>query len=65
MAARRGIVWGASIFFGILSTIGVIAGFQTTLDKFSISNAILVFLSMAGLAFIWLDYIFRTDYLRR
>ncbi len=64
MTARRVIVWGASIVFGVVSAAGVILAFQTTLDKFSVINASLVFISFAALAFIWLDWILHTQYLR-
>jgi hypothetical protein len=64
MNARRTIVWIVSIFAGIISTIATIALFGTTLDKFTIGNAILVFASTGSIVFIWLDYIFRTQYLR-
>jgi hypothetical protein len=64
MTARRVIVWGASVVFGLVSAAGVILAFQTTLDKFSTVNAFLVFASFAALAFIWLDWILHTQYLR-
>jgi hypothetical protein len=64
MTARRVIVWGASALFGLVSAAGVILAFQTTLDKFSTVNAFLVFASFAALAFIWLDWILHTQYLR-
>jgi len=64
MTARRVIVWGASVIFGLVSAAGVILAFQTTLDKFSTVNAFLVFASFAALAFIWLDWILHTQYLR-
>lgn len=64
MNARRMIVWAVSLVFGFLITIGIIVLFGTTLEKFSIANAILVFVSSAGIAFIWLDYLLRTQYLR-
>jgi hypothetical protein len=64
MSARRVLVWGASILFGLLSAAGVLLAFQTTLDKFSVVNAFLVFASFAALAFIWLDWILHTQYLR-
>jgi len=64
MTARRVIVWGASVLFGLASAAGVILAFQTTLDKFSTVNAFLVFASFAALAFIWLDWILHTQYLR-
>jgi len=64
MNLRRTIVWVASVGIGLLSTIGIILLFGTTLDKFSFTNALLVFLSTGSIIFIWLDYIFRTQYLR-
>jgi hypothetical protein len=64
MMARRAILWIASIIFGLVSAAGVILVFQTTLDKFSVVNAFLVCASFAALAFIWLDWILHTQYLR-
>ena len=64
MTARRSIVWIISLSFGLISSIAVIFLFDTTIEKFSIGNALLVFLSTAGLAFIWLDFILRTEYLK-
>jgi hypothetical protein len=64
MTARRVLVWSASIIFGLVSAAGVVLAFQTTLDRFSVVNAFLVFASFAALAFIWLDWIFHTQYLR-
>lgn len=64
MTARRAIVWTFSIVTGIVSTVVTILIFNTTLDKFTIGNAILVFASTGSIVFIWLDYILRTQYLR-
>ncbi len=64
MTARRTIVWILSIVVGISSTVVTIFAFNTTLDKFTIGNAILVFASTGSIVFIWLDYILRTQYLR-
>jgi hypothetical protein len=64
MNVRRAIVWIASVVFGLVNAAGVILVFGTTLEKFSAVNAFLVFISFAALAFIWLDFIFRTKYLR-
>lgn len=64
MTARRAIVWTASILLGLISTIVIIVAFDTTLDKFTLGNAILVFASTGSIVFIWLDYILRTQYLR-
>ena len=64
MAARRIVVWGISAAFGAICVLAALRLFGTTLDKFAPGNALLVFLSMGSLAFIWLDFIFRTDFLR-
>jgi len=64
MNVRRAIVWVFSMVFGFVSAAGVILVFGTTLEKFSVVNAFLVFVSFAALAFIWLDFILRTEYLR-
>jgi len=64
MTARRAILWTASLFLGLISTVVTIALFGTTLEKFSLGNAILVFVSTGSIVFIWLDFILRTQYLR-
>ena len=60
---RRGILWTVSLATGLIATVGTILLFQTTLDKFSVSNAILIFVAFGSLAFIWLDLILATNYL--
>lgn len=64
MTIRRAIVWGISILFGAASAIGVIFVLNTTLEKFSLTGVLLIFLCLGSFAFIWLDYIFKTEYLR-
>jgi hypothetical protein len=64
MAARRAILWTASLLLGLISTVVTIAVFGTTLEKFTLGNAILVFVSTGSIVFIWLDFILRTQYLR-
>jgi hypothetical protein len=48
---------------GIAVAAGTLVLFDTTIEKFALSNVILVFLSSAGFIFIWLDYFFKTQYL--
>lgn len=64
MNFRRTLVWVISLAVGLVSTVGVILLFGTTFDKFTLANAVLVFLSTGSITFIWLDYILRTQYLR-
>lgn len=64
MTIRRAIVWSISVLFGAASAIGVIFVFNTTIEKFSLTGALLIFLSLGSFAFIWLDYILKTEYLR-
>ncbi len=64
MKLRRVTVWLFSVGFGLASVLGALRLFDTSLEKFALSNALLIFLSMGALAFIWLDFVFRTEYLR-
>ena len=64
MSIRRTIVWIVSTLAGAAAVGGVLIAFSTTLAKFSTANALLVFLSIGSLAFIWLDFVLRTQYLR-
>lgn len=70
MTTRRTIVWTISIAFGIAGTLGTMAIFNANFDKFwtgFLFKGDLPLLLLAGyssLAFIWLDFILRTDYLR-
>ncbi len=65
MKTRRAIVWILSTVTGLAASyITVAILFNTTLEKFSTSNAVLVFLSIGALVFIWLDFILQTKYLR-
>jgi hypothetical protein len=62
---RRGILWTTSIVTGLIASVGIILLFQTTLEKFSVSNALLIFFSIGSLTFIWLDLLLGTNYLRK
>jgi hypothetical protein len=58
------LVWVVSVLFGVASAAGVILAFGTTLERFSVVNGFLVTVSMGAVAFIWLDYFLKTNYLR-
>jgi len=64
MTTRRIVVWVVSLVVGIAATLGVILVFGTTIQHFSMTNAALVALSIGAVAFIWLDYFLKTQYLR-
>lgn len=64
MKTRRTIVWIVSAVVGLVSSVGVIFLFGTTLERFTVVNALLVFLGMGSIAFIWLDWVLRTDLLQ-
>jgi hypothetical protein len=64
MTTRRIVVWFASLVVGVAAAFGVIMAFGTTIQHFSITNAILVAVSIGAVAFIWLDYFLKTHYLR-
>lgn len=70
MIIRRVIVWATSILFGVIATAGTILFFGTTFERFSTGFLFTGDLSLiagagyASLAFIWLDFILQTKYLR-
>jgi len=63
MTGRRVAVWILSALIGAAGAAGIILAFRTTLERFSYANAL--FLALGALAFIWLDYLLKTSYLRR
>jgi hypothetical protein len=65
MQMRRVLVWSISIVLGAAAAVGTLVLFNTTIEKFALSNVILVFLSIAGFGFVWLDFFLRTEYLSR
>jgi len=69
MNIRRTIVWVISSVFGIVAAAGVIIAFRSNFTEFSVGLfpgdlPLVLLLSFASLAFIWLDFILRTEYLR-
>lgn len=71
---RRAVVWLISVVFGLVVTLVIIyariplgpvtIGFGTNVAKFAYSNVGLLFISCAGVAWIWLDYFLGTQYLK-
>ena len=71
---RRAVVWLISLVFGLVVTYVIIyvrlplgpltIGFGTDMAKFAYSNVGLLFISAAGVAWIWLDYFLGTKYLK-
>jgi membrane protein DedA with SNARE-associated domain len=65
MQARRLIVIGASVLIGIVGTLAIIyLGFRSDVVKFAYSNVALLFISIASIAGIWLDYFLGTRFLK-
>jgi hypothetical protein len=65
MNTRRALVWIGSVVTGFAAAyITIFVLFNTTIAHFSMANAVLVFLSIGALVFIWLDFILQTKYLR-
>ena len=69
MRIRRTIVWIVSSVFGIAAAAGAILFFRSDFSEFTVGLfpgdlPLVLLLSFAGLAFIWLDFIFKTEYLR-
>jgi hypothetical protein len=66
---RRALVWVVSVVFGLAASAGLILAFQSDLAKFTVGLfpgdlPIVLVLAFASLAFIWLDFILKTEYLR-
>ena len=67
-------MWLVSLVFGLIATLVIIyahislgpvtIGFGTDVAKFAYSNVGLLFISTAGVAWIWLDYFLGTQYLK-
>jgi hypothetical protein len=66
---RRVIVWVVSGLFGVVVSAALILYFRSSLAEFTVGLftgdlPLVLVLSFASLAFIWLDFIFKTEYLR-
>ncbi len=70
MTIRRSALWIVSIGFGLASTAGTIIIFGSNLNKFWTNFLfpgdlpLLLFIGFGSLAFIWLDLILQTQYLK-
>jgi hypothetical protein len=64
MATRRTIVWILSTILGAILASGTIMIFNKSLNNLSFGSTLLIFISFSSLAFLWLDYFFKTEYLR-
>lgn len=70
MRARRFVLWIMSLGFGLAAMAGTVFVFQSDFDRFWTNFLfkgdlpLLLTLGYGSLAFIWLDWILRTDYLR-
>jgi hypothetical protein len=70
MTIRRTALWIVSIGFGVVSTAGTIIIFGSDLNRFWTNFLfigdlpLLLFIGFGSLAFIWLDLILQTQYLK-
>ena len=74
MQLRRAIVVIVSVVFGAAVTWAIVYlrfplgpvtfGFGTDFERFAYSNVGLVFISLAAIAWIWLDYFLETKFLK-
>lgn len=65
MQIKRLIVLAVSIVIGVLITGAIIyLGFGTTPERFAYSNVVLLTIAIGGIAFIWLDYLLGTQFLK-
>jgi hypothetical protein len=75
MQMKRIIVIVVSLLFGAVTTWGIIytnvqigpfaSGFGANMKDFAYSNVMLLFISTASIAGIWLDYALGTEFLKR
>jgi len=71
MTTRRIIVWVLSIGFGVVGTIGTILVFRSDWSRFWTNFLfkgdlpLLLLVGFGSLAFIWLDLMLQTQYLKR
>ncbi|MEK6588017.1 MAG: hypothetical protein AABY97_04155 [Chloroflexota bacterium] len=71
MTTRRIIVWVLSIGFGVVGTIGTILVFRSDWNRFWTNFLfkgdlpLLLLVGFGSLAFIWLDLMLQTQYLKR
>ncbi len=63
MLLKRVLVWVLSALSGLAGVAVILQALGTSLEEFSLIDAALVALSLAGLAFIWLDHFLKTEYL--
>ncbi|MFV1858300.1 MAG: hypothetical protein ACC647_03010 [Anaerolineales bacterium] len=70
MKTRRIVLWIVAIGFGLVSTAGTIIIFGSDLNRFWTNFLfkgdlpLLLFIGYLSLAFIWLDLILKTQYLK-
>jgi hypothetical protein len=70
LTVRRIALWVASLVTGVAGTLGTIALFRSSLDRFWTQFLfkgdlpLLLLLGFGSLAFIWGDWILQTQYLR-
>ena len=70
MRTRRIILWVISIGFGVVTTFGTILIFNSDFNRFWTNVLfkgdlpLLLFVGFGSLAFIWLDWIMQTQYLK-
>ncbi|OGO17316.1 MAG: hypothetical protein A2Z14_17485 [Chloroflexi bacterium RBG_16_48_8] len=62
MSIRRIIVWIISSIFGIISASVTLRIFSKSTSHLPFISTILIFLTFSSLAFIWLDFFFKTKY---
>jgi hypothetical protein len=71
MRTRRIVLWVASLGFGVAGTIATVLLFRSDFNKFWTNFLfkgdlpLLLLVGFGSLAFIWLDLILQTQYLKR
>jgi len=71
MRTRRIVLWVISLGFGVVGTIGTVLAFGSDFNRFWTNFLfkgdlpLLLLVGFGSLAFIWLDLILQTQYLKR
>lgn len=63
LGSRRAIVWVVSITASILLSLGTVAVFNTTFEKYGVINMFVLGVGYFGVLWVWLDYFLKTDML--
>lgn len=62
---KRVLVWVISIVLAVAAGAATIFGFGTSIEKYGLSNLVVLVVAFAALFWIWLDYFLKTDMIQK